>query len=285
MAARIKTRSREFPSPPAGPAPIRVLTSERILEIHEAVSAFLAEADPMRVALGVRDPSLLESAVSRQFMGSVGEISSADPREKTAMLVTGLLEERPFHDACAATAFLAGLVHLDDNGFVPNKVSFDEHHRVFAALWEGRPEDLGSRKGQADDSSALRLYRWLLENTRRGEAGALPLAVSHLQRRLEALGFALEQAEEGASRLLSVGRLGEEREKRLFGLGGSRTVAKVTPVHGFSLPEDAALVPARTVRDLARACGLEEADLLDAQARLDSLLRQHATLVQRLARL
>ena len=119
-----------------GPVFIKVFSAERIREIHQRLVDFFAEtAEPIR-DLGLRDPTLLEQAVSHQFA-----TDEANPLGKPAALLQGLFDELPFHDGNAQQPLIAFLLLLEENGFGPNRVSFDDLFRVdMAAIHEHKLE-------------------------------------------------------------------------------------------------------------------------------------------------
>jgi prophage maintenance system killer protein len=263
-----------------------VFSSDRILEIHRAlVSYFSASADPIR-DLGLRDASLLEQAVSHQFSG--GE-SGFGTLEKPAALLQGLFDELPFHDGNAQTAFLALLALLDENGYVPNRVSFDACYEFCAALSEHRlepakgPGKSGHQRGNTGHASELALIvRWLEAHMKTEPVRDHPLALVELRRILGGHGFALV---EGKSDTLELQRVDADPKKRLFGLGGTRKASDSAPLYRLSVPAGEALVSLTAVRELRGACGVEAELFYDWRARVDSFLRQYQTLLVRLGRL
>lgn len=65
--------------------------------------------------VGPRDANLLHSAVSRQFVSYGVREKWADPLQKCATLLFGLVKDHPFHDANKRTAFLTCLFHLESD--------------------------------------------------------------------------------------------------------------------------------------------------------------------------
>jgi prophage maintenance system killer protein len=288
MSTHANKSSRSAPLS-AGPVSIKVFSSDRILEIHQALVSYFAKAiEPIR-DLGLRDASLLEQAVSHQFSGADG---GSHPLEKPAALLQGLFDELPFHDGNAQTAFLALLLLLDENGYIPNRVSFETFFEFCAAISEHRlePEKPQGKPGRQRSplgpaSELVLILRWLEEHTKPEQVRDHPLALPELRRLLAAQGFELVEDKTGTEQILELFRSGGEGKKGLFGLGGGRKQAASGALHRLAAPGEGALVSLTAVRDLRKVCGLEPGLFYDWRARVDSLIRQYQTLLVRLARL
>jgi len=212
-----------------GPISIQVFSSDRIEEIHRMLVAFFATTqDPIR-DLGLRDSSLLEQAIAHQFSGGV---DGHHPLEKAAALFQGLFDELPYHDGNAQTAFLALLLQLDDNGYVPNRVSFDDFFEFCAAVHDHRMNSAGSDDskpsarrsgGDFDGSELAQILKWLKTHTRPEPIRDHPLSVEELKRVLLANGF---QAAEGEDGSLDVRRREAEGPRRLFGMVAPKRSSK-----------------------------------------------------------
>ena len=275
-------------TPPNGPVSIKVFSSDRIQEIHKALVAFFSTTpEPIR-DLGLRDAALLAQAVSHQFSGAEG----SDPLEKPAALLQGLFDELPFHDGNAQTAFIALLMLLDENGYVPNRVSFEVFFDFCAALGEHRLAPpialgkLGRNRGQVNHESELGLIlRWLERHTKVATDREYPLALPELQRLLAGHALEVVEGQVGTERSLEIIQVAADTKKRIFGLGGGRKIARSAPLFKFQLPATAAMVSLSTVRDIRKACGFEPSHFYDWRARVDSYIRQYQTLLVRLGQL
>ena len=268
------------------PTVIRLLHSDRVLEIHRALTTFLADASMPSPDLGLRDPALLDSAISRQFTDTM---EGTDPLRKACVLLQGIFDELPFHDANAQVALLTVLLHLDENGFIPNRVSFDEMRQLLEALAEHRMEEVAPdkprspKRRQVDETELSMLHRWFEANTRKEDKRDHPLTLLQLQRLLEKKGCLITESEEGGNRFLEVARLEMQLEPRWLGLWKqkvSRTVAVL------KIPDTRApggLLPATAVRSLREGCGLGGHGFYDFPARIDSFLYQYQSLLQKLA--
>ncbi len=275
----------------SGPISIQLLSQDRVLDLHRALVVFSSGTEAPVKDLGLRDENLLEAAVSRQFQSTGLLLEGSDPREKTATLLQGLLDELPFYDGNAQTALLTTLMHLDANGFGPNQVSHDDLYRLVATLISHETGDLPLRGAKAATRKAgvkathedelSRVFQWLMANTRWAEKREYPLPVPELKRLLLGLDADLGPPSEGQIEVL---KAEAQTEKRFLGLG-SKTVSRMIPVLKFPDPGDDGLVSANILRDLQKAMGLEDKAVYDWSAKVKSFLRQYQTLWPRLAKL
>ena len=270
------------------PVSIKVFSSDRVQEIHKTLVAFFAATpEPIR-DLGLRDASLLEQAVSHQFAGVLG---GSDPLEKPAALVQGLFDELPFHDGNAQTAFISLMMLLDENGYAPNRVSFDAFFDFCAALHEHRLEPSAAgqtqrnRASAKDESELALILKWLELHTRIEPARDYPLTLSEVQRLLSGHGFECVEARTGNEQSLAIVHADASGKKRLFGLGNTRRKQEPVPVITVQFPAAHGLISLTSMREIRKACGIDIEHFYDGRARLDSFIRQYQTLLVRLGKL
>ncbi len=292
-ATLVKPKSGVKAPASTGPVSIQLLSQDRILDLHRALVEFSLGTEASVKDLGLRDEALLESAVSRQFLSTGLMLEGSDPREKTATLLQGLLDELPFYDGNAQTALLATLLHLDINGFAPNQVSHDDLYRLVSALITHQTEDLplkgakaASRKAgvkASHEDELSRVFQWLMANTRWAERREYALPISELKRLLSAHETGLGEPSDGQ---IEVMKAEEQTEKRFLGLG-SKTVSRMTPVMKFADPSEDGLVSANILRDIQKTLGIQavEESFYDWPAKVASFLRHYQTLWPRLAKL
>lgn len=91
----------------------RYLTSQEVIAINIAMIQKYSEGEQ----IGVKSPSLLESAVFRPQSSAFGEEAYPSIYEKAAALFESLGQNHPFHNANKRTAFTALLIFLRYNGF------------------------------------------------------------------------------------------------------------------------------------------------------------------------
>lgn len=290
----VKAKSSSKAPTSSGPISIQLLSEARVLELHRALVAFSASTEAPVKDLGLRDDLLLEAAISRQFQSTGLLLEGSDPREKTAALLQGLVDELPFYDGNAQTALLATLMHLDINGFAPNQVSHDDLYRLISAMISHETNELplkgakaASRKAgvkatQEDELS--RVFQWLMANSRWADHREYPLPLPELKRVLNGLDADLGDSVAGQIEVL---KAEDQTEKRFLGLG-SKTVSRMIPVMNFPDPGKDGMVSANILRDIQKALGLPGPDdkpIYDWLAKIQSFLRQYQTLWLRLAKL
>jgi death-on-curing protein len=84
----------------------------QIYNIHEIV---IEESGGLE---GLRDGTMLHSAVARPFATFAGEDLYPDDFEKSAALFHSLIKSHPFMDGTKRTAFLSALYFLASRGYV-----------------------------------------------------------------------------------------------------------------------------------------------------------------------
>jgi len=290
----VKAKSGAKAPVSSGPISIQLLSEARVLELHRVLVAFSADTEAPVKDLGLRDELLLEAAVSRQFQSTGLLLEGSDPREKTAALLQGLVDELPFYDGNAQTALLTMLMHMDINGFAPNQVSHDDLYRLISALISHETSELplkgakaASRKAgvkatQEDELS--RIFQWLMANSRWSDRREYPLPLPELKRLLNGQDADLNEPVDGQIEVL---KAEAQTEKRFLGLG-SKTVSRMIPAMKFPDPGEDGLVSANILRDIQKALGLpglEDKPFYDWSAKVQSFLRQYQTLWPRLAKL
>ncbi|MGM1046466.1 MAG: type II toxin-antitoxin system death-on-curing family toxin [Bacillota bacterium] len=92
---------------------IRYLTPQEVIAINVAMIQTYSEDEQ----IGVKYPSLLESAVHRPQSSAFGEDAYSSIWEKAAGLFQSLGQNHPFQNANKRTAFTALLLFLRYNGF------------------------------------------------------------------------------------------------------------------------------------------------------------------------
>jgi len=285
MAKALRKTGEESSSGIQSPMVIRLIHTDRVIEIHQALMAFMAETSTPSPDLGMRDPSLLDAVIGRQFTDAT---DVTDPLRKASVLLQGFFDEIPFHETNAQVALLTALLFLDENGFVPNRISFEEIRQLMEALSEHRMEEVAPdkprtpKRRQVDETELSMLHRWFEAKTRREDRRDHPLTLPHLRRLLAERGFSIHEIEEAGNPSLELARTEQCLEPVLMGLW-KRQVARSVPV--LKLPDTRAgkLLPATGVRSLREACGLECEAFYDFPARLDSFLNQYQSLLQKLS--
>ena len=95
--------------------PLKHLTVEAVKAIHGEVLAAHGGA------AGIRDETLLESAVAAPQASMMGQPLISDPLEIAAAYLFYICRNHPFLDGNKRTALAACLVFLEENGLLPNR--------------------------------------------------------------------------------------------------------------------------------------------------------------------
>ena len=131
---------------------LKHLTVEAVKAIHREVLAAHGGA------AGIRDETLLESAVAAPQASMMGQPLISDPLEIAAAYLFYICRNRPFLDGNKRTALAACLVFLEENGLLPDrKLPIDD--------WEQFVVDVASSK--IDRDATTRRLRKLLKKSRR----------------------------------------------------------------------------------------------------------------------
>ena len=131
---------------------LKHLTVEAVKAIHREVLAAHGGA------AGIRDETLLESAVAAPQATMMGQPLISDPLEIAAAYLFYICRNHPFLDGNKRTALAACLVFLEENGLLPDrKLPIDD--------WEQIVVDVASSK--IDRDATTRRLRKLLKKSRR----------------------------------------------------------------------------------------------------------------------
>ena len=131
---------------------LKHLTVEAVKAIHREVLAAHGGA------AGIRDETLLESAVAAPQASMMGQPLISDPLEIAAAYLFYICRNHPLLDGNKRTALAACLVFLEENGLLPDrKLPIDD--------WEQIVVDVASSK--IDRDATTRRLRKLLKKSRR----------------------------------------------------------------------------------------------------------------------
>lgn len=247
---------------PEGPVSIRLLGSARARALAEG----LARALDVPLAL---DEERLEGALAHVYDASALSSGPGDCRAQAALLMIGMRDERPGGPLDEPLAWLLTLALLDLNGHALEDVPYADVAACLTSLGAWRAVD-GSESGEAEA-----LYRWLLARSRPATS-ALPLPLAEVIRLLEGRGLKVESTEGGHRVLREV----PPDASKAWPL---RLLARASwePLHAFADPADGVL-GSGALRELRKACGLEEGPFLDDRAWQEGVLRHHRHLWPRL---
>jgi len=130
---------------------LKHLTVEAVKAIHREVLAAHGGA------AGIRDETLLESAVAAPQASMMGQPLISDPIEIAAAYLFYICRNHPFVDGNKRSALAACLVFLEENGLLPNR-------KLPINDWEQFVVDVASSKIARDETT--RRLRKLLKKRR-----------------------------------------------------------------------------------------------------------------------
>ena len=131
---------------------LKHLTVDAVKAIHGEVLAAHGGA------AGIRDETLLESAVAAPQASMMGQPLISDPLEIAAAYLFYISRNHPFLDGNKRTALAACLVFLEKNGLLPDR-------KLPINVWEQFVLDVASSKISRDETT--RRLRKLLKKSRR----------------------------------------------------------------------------------------------------------------------
>lgn len=113
------------------------LDTEAIIELHELLSNnthLLEQMDPVEPR-GVKNFGMLESAVSRQTVGSGNYYKYPNPCLNAATLVFGIIKNHAFHNGNKRAGLLTLVKHLYINGYVLSpSLNSEELYEILIAI-------------------------------------------------------------------------------------------------------------------------------------------------------
>jgi death-on-curing family protein len=155
------------------------LTTDEIIELHKILCdnyELLPEMEPVSPA-GIKNNDMLESAVSRQTVGSGDYYKYSNVYSNCATLVFGLVKNHSFHNGNKRIGFLALIKHLYLNGYVirPNlghkeiyellRTLADSSMQEHAKIYNKHFYKSNKRIRWTDETQISYLTLWLRQNT------------------------------------------------------------------------------------------------------------------------
>jgi death-on-curing family protein len=165
------------------------LSSDEVRQIHEALEQAFAETSDPVTPPGVRDETLLESAVHRPETSLGGESKYPSAEMVAAALLHSLTHNHPFFNGNKRTALVAMLVSLDRNGLL---LTCDEQTLFRYVLRVAQHRVVASRRVSMADHEVLAIAQWISENSRPLTRGDRPIKWRELRRILTRFGCTFE---------------------------------------------------------------------------------------------
>ncbi len=185
---------------PRSSALIAMLAVEDVESIHERLCEdFASTQDPIDPP-GVREDSLLESAVGRQQAGYAELLKYPDPILNAATLLYGICNDHPFHNGNKRTALVSALAHLDKNNLVLRTtkqtelfnlmIAVADHSILHSVVKVGRNTERVARRGTPDEE-VIAIADWLRSRVVPITRGEKPITYRELRQILGNFGFSL----------------------------------------------------------------------------------------------
>ena len=161
---------------PAGTSPVTsensinefaTLQMQDLETIHEhLVAEFESSGDPIEPP-GIKNRDLLESAVSRQFVGLGGSLKYSTPVANAATLCYGVCSNHPFHNGNKRTALVALLCHLDKNSITFSADT--DQDKLYSFMLKVASHRFAPRRQARDSSDAevSAMETWIRKRTRK----------------------------------------------------------------------------------------------------------------------
>jgi len=167
--------------------------------------------------VGPRDINLLHSAVSRQYVAFGMRDKWAEPLQKCATLLFGLVKDHPFHDANKRTAFLTCLYQLEANPIkrVPtvSQKEFEDFIVEVADNKLDRYRRYVDLKKDGPDPEVHFIHHFLKQNTRVIDKRRYTVTFHVLNQILKKYGFELVNPDRNYIDLVRI-----KEDRGLFGL-------------------------------------------------------------------
>lgn len=272
MSANLKSLKRRI-------RPISAtLTTETVENIHSLLcEEFETTSDPISPP-GLRDIVLLDSAVSRQHTGSGDRLKYSDAIENVASLMYGLCNNHPFFNGNKRTALVAGLVHLDQNGYVLTEVDQDDLYRLMRRIASHHysRRKIGSDVVADPDVEIQAITSWLESHCRPLQHGEQSITYRQLYAIIEGFGYRLGDKRNNYVEVL-------KKKKGLFG-------DKWQCVHKIPCPGDSRsatineIKTARRVLKLTNGDGVDSYSFYGERTVIGNFIVQHRSILKRLAK-
>jgi death-on-curing protein len=256
------------------------ITVETVISVHEYLETHFLDTDDPVSPSGIKNYGLLESAVQRQHTSYEGIKKYPDIFDNVATLMFGLTSDHPFHNGNKRTALLAGLLHLDMNGYVLYDVNQGDLYDLMLRI-ANHDMTTHRRHAAADDSDAevSAIAEWLRNHAKKITRGERVITYRELWRILLRFGYSL-----GSKKGNHVEILQEQSSFLTLGRKVWRTVYKA-PCPGDG--EEVSIKELKSIRkalELDEKHGVDSDDFYDNQSRIDGFINEHRTVLRELAK-
>lgn len=245
---------------------IKFLSEDEVLKIHDAlVEDFQRSGDPIDPP-GVKNKTMLASAVSRQQTSLQGVYKYPEPFSNAATLTFGLCNDHPFHNGNKRTALVALIVHLHKNGYSLVGVRHKELYNMILAVAQHKIAQEDRKKKSRfipertdPDTEIEAISQWIKTNARKVKKGEQQLTYRDLRSTLGRFSFSLEKPNKNVIEVVKY-------VDKKTGFWGNKSVRERIHIGSIPYPGDNTFVSLRTLKYVRRLCKLEEKDGVDSDA-------------------
>ena len=257
----------------------RMLEEAEVRAIHAALEADFAHSEDPVSPPGVRDDSLLSSAMSRPHTSLRAAKKYPTVEMAAAALFHSLIHNHPFYNGNKRTALVSILAFLDENGVV---LTSTEQDLFRFTLRTAQHRLVSEHANQRADREVLEIAKWVKSNSRPIERGEHPMKWVTLKQRLRELDCSFTPAP-GVGNRLNLSR--RVRRRARFGVAKRETLS--TQV---AWPGDGTDADRSTIHKIRRDLQLDDAHDVDsasfyADAKIDGFIIDYRRILRRLAKL
>jgi death-on-curing family protein len=265
-------------TPVGNPRPLRYLTEDDLVAIHEALEVdFRDSGDPIDPP-GVKDQALVSMAAQRQHT-SLGQVLKYPTAEMAgAALYRSVALNHGFHNGNKRTALVALIAFLDLNGLV---MTCDETELFEMTLRVAQHSLVPAGVPDSDDRETLIVAEWVKAKSQVVDHQERPMKWIALKKKLREFGCEFNHTGKGNGLLVTrtVGR-----GRRLV-----RRKSETLSCH-VSCPSDGADAQRNTIHKIRKALELDDEHDIDSQVfyhggSYDSFIIQYRRILRRLGRL
>jgi death-on-curing protein len=267
---------------------IAMLSVEDVEFIHERLcDDFATTPDPIDPP-GIRDASLLESAVGRQHSGYAQLLKYPEPILNAATLLYGICNDHPFHNGNKRTALVSGLAHLDKNNRLLRArqtelfnlmIAVADHAILRRTVKVGRSTESVTRRGTPDEEVKA-IADWLRSRIDPITRGEKPITYRELRQILANFSLTLTMRNNGK---MDVCRSETRRILRLKAGQHSKTLMVIR------WPGDGRTVPIKEIKHIRQTLKLCEGDGVTSDTfyakgvRVDRFINDYRVVLRKLA--
>lgn len=255
-----------------------------VLRAHFLIADYFYSKDTGLGGLGPRDPSLLHSAIYRQFVSFGGVDKWVTPFERAATLLYGVISDHPFHDANKRTGLLVLLLFWRKMNRTPT-IGQRELEDFAVEIADGKLNKYPRYRDlikKSSDPEVMFIADFLKRKSRKLDSQYYTITYRELDRRLSDFGYGLVNP---SGNYIDVVRLKQRR--KLFGFGDRESInVKIAQV-GFpgwkSQVGQGAISTIRREAKLTAEYGFDSKTFYEGADPVQSLIAEYAEPLERLA--